>query len=118
MMHKIQRLSGLALVALALGGCTTGGTEDKAGRLLVAPDKFLLYSCPQIAIRATTTVNRIKELERLKAKAGTSFDGRLVSAMAYGSEHAEMTGDLNELRRAAADKNCPPIPALGQPGRR
>ena len=114
MTDKIRRLSSLALLALALGGCAAQGPgESTAGRLLVAPDKFVFFSCPQIAIRAKTTANRIKEIEQLKAKAGTGLDGQLVSAMAYGTEHAELRGDLDELRRAAVEKTCKPIPELG-----
>lgn len=103
----------IPLLALTLAGCSTSGDGvSGAGRIFVAPDKFVLYSCPQIEQKALGTVARRKQLAQLMAKAGTTPDGRLVSLLAYESEYTETGADLAELRRAAADKNCPPIKAL------
>jgi hypothetical protein len=116
---KIRRLLARAVVAagltLALAGCSTSGEGVRgAGRVFVAPDKFVLYNCPRIEVKAQGTVARRKQLDQLMAKAGTTPDGRLVSLLAYQSEYTENSADLAELRRAAADKNCPPIAALAQ----
>ena len=53
------------------------------------------------------------------AKAGTDATGRLIGDMAYGSEYLSVRGELNELRRTAADKIAParrpaPRPPRGQ----
>jgi hypothetical protein len=118
MMNNPKILATLGLLALALAGCSTSGEGvSGAGRIFVAPDKFVLYSCPQIEVRANGTVARRKQLAQLMVKAGATPDGRLVSLLAYESEFTETGADLAELRRAAADKNCPPIKALVQPPR-
>jgi hypothetical protein len=120
---KIRRLLARAVVmagfGLTLAGCSTSGDGvSSAGRLFVAPDKFVLYNCPQIEQRAIGAATRRKQLAQLMAKAGTTPDGRLVSLLAYESEYTETAADLAELRRAAADKNCPPIKVLAQPAAR
>lgn len=113
MMNNPKTLAALGLLALTLGGCSTsGGGVSGAGRIFVAPDKFVLYSCPQIEVRALGVATRRKQLAQLMVKASATPDGRLVSLLAYESEFTETGGDLAELRRAAADKNCPPIKAL------
>jgi len=116
---KICHLVAAALLAASLAGCTTSGgsPDDKMGRLLVAPDKFVLYSCAELAERATTIAERQRELEGLMAKAGADAGGRLVSSIAYRPEYIEHRGEMNELRAAAAAKNCK-LPAMDTPGGR
>jgi hypothetical protein len=121
---KIQQLLARIVVAvglmtslgLILGGCSSTSSGDGAARLLVAPDKFQNYTCEQLTIRANGTAGRRKQLEQLMAKAGTSFDGRVASALAYQSEYTETGGDLAELRRTATEKNCKPIASLQMAG--
>ena len=103
------------LLSLMLGGCSTPGSGEGASRLFVAPDKFQNYSCQQLEIRVKAVVTRRSQLGQLMAKAGTTPDGRLVSLLAYQSEYTETAGDLDELRRTAAAKNCKPIAVLQAP---
>jgi hypothetical protein len=113
--RRLARVVVAAALALTLGGCdTSGSTQDRVGRLMVAPDKFVLYSCPQLEQRAKGVASRQKELAQLMAKAGTTPDGRIISALAYQEEYTETVADLNELRRAAASKDCKPIAALAR----
>jgi hypothetical protein len=115
MTKKFRTMLAMPLLALTLGGCdTSGSTQDRIGRLMVAPDKFVLYSCPQLEVRAKGVASRQKELAQLMAKAGTTPDGRIVSALAYQEEYTETVADLNELRRAAAAKDCKPSPVLAR----
>ena len=81
-------------------------SDDQAARYLVAPDKYLLYTCDDIAREAQTKAARELELQQLMAKAGTDATGRLVGDMAYRSEYLSVRGELNELRHTAADKHC------------
>jgi hypothetical protein len=113
---KIGNLWSLQLAALLaagfLAGCAVqdGSSDDKMGRFLVAPGKFVLYDCAQLAQQAATTGKREKELAALIAKAGPGSDGRLVSSIAYRPEYLEVHGEMNELRNAAAAKNCDLVP--------
>lgn len=103
------------LLAVGLGACTTSGPSSSgAGLIYNAPDKFVLYNCPQLEVRAQGAAARKKQLEALMAKAGTTPDGRFVSLLAYQSEYTEMKADLEQLRAAAAERKCKPIPALAE----
>ena len=116
---KICHLVAAALLAASLAGCTTSGgsSDDKMGRFLVAPDKFVLFTCAELAERATTIAERQRVLEGLMAKAGADAGGRLVSSIAYRPEYIEHRGEMNELRSAAAAKNCK-LPGMETPGGR
>ena len=89
-------------------------SDDRLARYLVAPEKFTLYTCPEIAEKAKELTTRERELEALMAKAGQSADGRLVSAMAYRADYVTARGEMTELRKAAAEKNCQ-LPDAGAP---
>lgn len=91
-------------VAFVLSACTM--SDDKMARWLVAPDKFMLYNCPEMVEKAQALMLRERELEGLMAKAGQGADGRLVSSVAYRPEYVSLQGEMNELRKTAAEKNC------------
>ena len=105
-------MSGIALAAL-LGGCAM--SDDKLARFLVSPDKYVLYSCEEIAAEAQRTAARQQELQQLMARAGTDSAGRLVSATAYRPDYVAAQGDMNELRAAAASKHCNFVPGESAP---
>ena len=109
-----RHLVAAAMLAATLSGCTApgGNADDSMARFMVAPDRFVLFNCEQLATRAATSAARVKELQALMAQAGRSSDGRLVSAIAYRPEYVSLRGDMNELRKAAAEKNCKSMPAL------
>src|SRR5262245_29756698 len=92
------------IVATALAGCTV--SDDSFDQYLVKPDRYLLYNCTQLAKAAQATVSRQRKLEMLMAKAETDSVGVLVSGGAYRPEYAQLRGMMNELQKAAADKNC------------
>ena len=89
-----------------MSGC---GSEDTAGRFLVTPDKFVLYTCAQLSDAAQANFARQQQLEKLIAKAGTSSGAEIVSALAYRPEYVQLRGEMNELRKAVAAKNCKPL---------
>lgn len=97
-------LTAALLIATALSGCAV--TDDSAGRLFVQPDRYVLYSCKELAETLKTVSARQLELERLMAKAGSDSGGQLVSDLAYGPEHAQLRGQMNELQRTFAEKHC------------
>ena len=97
------RSSIAALAALALSGCAS---EEAASRFLVAPDKYVLYSCPELATASQAILTRQRELEMLMAKAETGRGGQLASAMAYRPEYLQLRGEMDQLRKTAGEKNC------------
>ena len=114
-------LIALALLAALLAACTTtmpNSSDDRLGRMLVAPGKYVLYNCPDIARAATAVALRQRELERLMAKASVDAGGRFVSSLAYKPEYLEKGGEMNELRDAAIAKNCKVVPGNDAPGGR
>jgi hypothetical protein len=104
-----------ALAPLGLYGCVS---DETASRLLVEPDRYILYSCPELATAEQTKAARQRELEGLMAKAGPSPGGQLASNMAYRPEYAQLQGEMDQLRKAAADKNCKSAPGTGGVGGR
>lgn len=101
-----------ALIAAGLSGCAS---EDTAGRFLVTPDKFVLYNCAQLSDAAQANFVRQQQLEKLIAKAGTGAGGEVVSDLAYRPEYVQLRGEMNELRKANAEKNCKPMMNTSSP---
>ncbi|MGB7257899.1 MAG: hypothetical protein WBD48_07460 [Pseudolabrys sp.] len=97
------------LATLALGACAV--SDDKLSNMMVAPGKFVLYSCTELAQRAKTNAEREQQLHELMAKAATGSGGDLVNAVAYRPELATLEGETRELQQTAADKKCTtPLP--------
>jgi len=110
------RLAVLALAAGLLAGCA-GSEADSSSRFLVAPGKYMLFNCPQLAEQAKVNSDRQHELEGLMEKAGNESAGRLVSAVAYRPEYIQLRGEMADLRRQAADKKCKFVPGLERSAR-
>lgn len=102
-------LPALLLAAGLLAGCTAS-EGDSTSRFLVAPGKYVLFNCQQIAQQAQTNSDRQRELEALMLKAGDDSAGRLVSAVAYKPEYYQLRGEMADLRRQALDKKCKFVP--------
>lgn len=103
----------IAVSALAmLAGCTM--SDDQAARFLVAPDKYTLYSCDEIARETLTKLAREAELQGLMAKAGTDSGGRLIGDIAYRPDYITVKGELNDLRQTAASKHCDGVPGAAR----
>ena len=49
-------------------------------------------------------------------KAGTGTGGQIASSMAYRPEYNQLRGEMVQLRKAAADKNCRAMPNATAPG--
>jgi hypothetical protein len=98
----------VALGAAALSGCA-GGNEDAAAKFFVAPGKFALFNCQQIAQQSEENLKRQHELEALMVQAGPG-SGQVVSAVAYRPEYLTLRGQLTDLRAVAAEKNCKFVP--------
>jgi len=97
-----------ALAAAALSGCAS---DDSTARLLVAPNKYVLYNCPEISRELLLKQTRQKELRDLINKDGASAGARMVSGFTYDPEYLSVRGEINDLHATAADKNCTDLPA-------
>ena len=93
---------------LTLTACAAN--DDSAAHFLVAPGKYALFNCTQLAEQGTTNLERQHELEGLMAQAGTGSGGQLVSAVAYRPEYLQLRGEMEDLRQTAADKKCKFVP--------
>ena len=113
----VRHIIAVAMLAATLSACTPpgGNADDGMARFFVAPDKYVIFNCDQLAIRATVVAARQKELQALMAQAENGSDGRLVSALAYRPEYVTLRGDMIELRQTAAAKNCKSVPTLDEP---
>lgn len=88
--------------------------RDGPSRILVEPDRYVLYACPELATAWQANINRQREL--LMIKAGTGTGGQIASSMAYRPEYNQLRGEMVQLRKAAADKNCRAMPSATAPG--
>jgi hypothetical protein len=98
------RTLAAALAALTLSACA--GNDDMTARMLVAPGKYVLFNCTQLAEQATANLKRQHELEGFMAQAGTGSGGQMASAVAYRPEYLQLRGEMEDLRQTAADKKC------------
>jgi hypothetical protein len=103
-MNWTFRIGIAAIAGLGLSGCAS----ETASRIFVEPDRYVLYSCKELANQAQGNFARQHELELLMAKAGPG-GGQIASAMAYQPEYAQLRGEMTQLRKAAADRKCPPL---------
>jgi hypothetical protein len=97
---------GIACAGL-LAGCTM--SDDTMARFLVAPDKYSAYNCAELADQDKVTAAQEHDLKEQMAKASVDAAGRLVSAVVYNADYLTAYGELRELRRAQAAKNCGPV---------
>jgi len=102
-----------AALAAALSAC---GTAEEVSRFVVAPGKYDIYTCPQIADQMEKTQAEVTKLEGLMARASQGEGGRAIGEIAYGPDYLANTGDLRELRKSAAEKKCANVPSA--PGAR
>jgi hypothetical protein len=94
-----------AVLAASLAGCGTI-SERTAAAAFTSPGKYNIYTCQDVENSMLTLRNRQVELEQLMARASLGVGGELVNTIAYRGEYAQTRGELTELTRAKADKQC------------
>ncbi len=119
--HQAMQMKSAAalaavLLAASLVGCTT--TEEKLAGYYAEPGKYKFYPCAALAILVPPLKEREQELRALMAKAERGPGGGLVSAVAYRNDLLATRGELMEIERTAASKNCPPLRVPKPAGRR
>ena len=98
------RFAALALVLGLLGGCAM--SDENAASLVVAPGDYDLYSCPQLAVAATSLRKRRTELQGLMARADVDAGGRMMSTLGYRPEYLKVSGELHSIEATAREKKC------------
>jgi hypothetical protein len=98
------KFCGAFLLAGSLAACSTA-MEDVGG-LYVAPGKFDLLKCPDLARRSMQASAREKELTSLMDRANQDTAGPLVNALVYSTDLNTVRAELAMLRKTAAEKNC------------
>lgn len=102
------------VLCLALAACAGGAHPEDA---FVAPGKYVLYDCQQLAEVEAKFVQRDVELTRLIARARAGEGGNLVAATVYEPDYYSNLGELKDVRREEADKKCAAKAAAGKPTR-
>src|SRR5262245_20547086 len=103
---SMARVGTFAFLIAALAALTGCVSDEAASRFLVDPGRYVLYACPEIATAARANATRQREIDALMSKAGGGVGGQLASTMAYRPEYAQLRGEMDQLRKAAADKDC------------
>jgi hypothetical protein len=104
----MRRLTGasLGIACLAgLAGCASVG-ERSAASAFTSPGKYNVYTCQDIENSIAAVRFRQLELEQLMARASQGAGGEFVNTIAYRGEYAQGRGDLTELDKAKAEKQC------------
>lgn len=100
------RLAAAAILMAGLAGC--GSISDRtAAAAFSSPGKYNVYTCEDVERTIAALRVRQVELEQLMARASQGgAGGEFVNTIAYRGEYAQGRGDLVELAKARADKQC------------
>ena len=102
-----MRGTALAMIALA-ATALPAQTQDRVEQFFVAPGKYVLYDCAQLAAVELRYIERDKELKRLIARAKEGPAGGLISTFVYDPDYYSNLGELHDVQREQRVKNCAP----------
>ena len=100
-----MRKTALAMIALA-ASALPAHAQERVEQFFVAPGKYVLYDCPQLAAAEKRLTERDKELRNLIARAKQGPAGGLISTLVYDPDYYSNLGELHEVQRERRDKNC------------
>jgi hypothetical protein len=92
-----------AFAAVCVAGC------DRISSLIIAPGKYELSSCKDLANLRRDTAKREQELKALMERSEKGTGGAFVNILAYQTEYITARGELMHMEAAASAKNCPPV---------
>jgi hypothetical protein len=98
------KFCGAFLLASTVAACST--TLEDMGGLYVAPGKFDLLKCPDLARRSMQASAREQQLTSLMDRANQDAAGPVVNALVYSTDLSTVRAELALLRKTAAEKNC------------
>ena len=102
-----MRKTALAMIALA-ASALPAHAQERAEQFFVAPGKYILYDCAQLAAVEVRFIERDKELKRLIARAKEGPAGGLISIFVYDPDYYSNLGELHDVQREQRAKNCAP----------
>jgi hypothetical protein len=97
--------AAVLLAVAGLAGCGSVSERSLAGAF-TSPGKYDIYTCADIERQMGAVLKRQTELEQLMSRASQGAGGEFVNTIAYRGEYSQGRGDLAELTRAKADKQC------------
>jgi hypothetical protein len=100
-----RRVAIAAALTAGLAGCGAI-SERTAASAFTSPGKYNVYTCQDIENAMAALRIRQVELEQLMARASQGAGGEFVNTIAYRGEYAQGRGDLTEMTKAKADKQC------------
>ena len=100
-----RRVAAVLLVTACLSGCGSI-SEQTAATAFTAPGRFNISTCKDLEDRAVELRARQIELEQLMGRASQGAGGEFINSVAYRSEYAQARGEMIELAKAKADKQC------------
>jgi hypothetical protein len=95
-----------ASIVVSLGGCAS--SINIVGDPLVAPQKFQFLRCEDIAKRLVSTKAREQELRTLMDRSSAGTGGSTVNLLVYQPDYQQVTSELQQLKEAQVEKQCPP----------
>jgi hypothetical protein len=107
------RICGAVLLAVMTSACAA--TFEQVGSLYVAPGKYILLKCPDLAAKSTAASNREKELISLMDRANQDVAGPVINTFIYKTDLDTVRAELVELKKTAKDKNCNDMVAAAKP---
>jgi hypothetical protein len=102
-----MRLVGLAVLSLALGGCSIA-LDDNSGVFASAPGKYDYLDCRGLSLRAKTAATRENELNDLMERAKRDAFGPVENQLVYRDELNTVRADRLALQKASDEKRCVP----------
>jgi hypothetical protein len=99
------RTAVAAMLIVGLAGCGTI-SDRTAAAAFTSPGKYNVYTCEDVERTVAALRVRQVELEQLMARASQGAGGEFVNTIAYRGEYAQGRGELIELAKAKADKQC------------
>jgi hypothetical protein len=100
----LAKFCGAFVLAGTVAACSA--TLEDAGGIYVAPGKFDLLKCPDLARRSMEASAREKKLISLMDRANQDPAGPVVNALVYSTDLNTARAELALLRKTAAEKNC------------
>jgi hypothetical protein len=107
------RICGSVLLAAMTSACAT--TFEQVGSLYVAPGKYILLKCADLAAKSNAASDREKQLVSLMDRANQDVAGPVINTLIYKTDLDTVRAELAEIKKTEKDKNCNDVMAAAKP---